>query len=84
MQEWSPYAHIHPAHLDGYMVSKRAAFELEALPGGRTRLVGTSWYENRMFPVAYWHWWSDRAVKGVHESVFAHIKRLSEGEARGH
>ena len=81
MQEWSPYPHIQPAHLEGYMVSKRASFELTALPNGRTRLVGTSWYENRMFPVAYWKWWSDRAVKAVHEAVFAHVKQLSEQAA---
>jgi hypothetical protein len=49
MREWSPY-NIHPPHLDHYLQSHQGEFLLEALPDGRTRLVGTTWYSNRMWP----------------------------------
>ena len=50
------------------------------LPGGRTRLEGTTWYENRMYPVAYWRMWSDTVIHRIHLNVLGHIKRLAEGE----
>ena len=78
MEETSIYPNLHPAHLEGYMQSARARFELIPLPGNRTRLVGTSWYSNRMFPVAYWQLWSDAAIKAVQVHVLDHIKNLSE------
>src|SRR5207237_4440700 len=31
MREWSPY-HVHPPHLDHYLVSRQGQFLLEALP----------------------------------------------------
>lgn len=42
MHELSPY-HIHPPHLNHYLMSRQGEFLLESLPGGRTRLVGTTW-----------------------------------------
>lgn len=80
MVEWSPYGGIHPPHLEGYLESKAARFELRALPGGRTELTGTSWYQNGLFPAAYWRLWSDAIIKDVHLSVFAHVKELSEAD----
>lgn len=78
MEETSLYPNLRPAHLEGYMQSARARFELIPLPGNRTRVVGTSWYSNRMFPVAYWQLWSDAAIKAVQVHVLDHIKNLSE------
>ena len=78
MEELSPYPGIHPPHLEGYFESEQARFELIALPSGGTKLIGTSWYRNRMFPAFYWRWWSDAAVKDVQVSVLDHIKALSE------
>ncbi|HYY43323.1 MAG TPA: DUF805 domain-containing protein, partial [Pyrinomonadaceae bacterium] len=46
MDEMSPYPHLHPPHLDGYLQSRRGQFQLETLPDGRTRLTGTTWYQN--------------------------------------
>ncbi len=83
MTEWTLYPGIHPPHLDGYLESKEARFELIALPGNRTRLVGTSWYTNRMFPGAYWRLWSDAIIHQVHVAVFAHVKALAEADFRG-
>jgi hypothetical protein len=77
MQEWSPY-HIHPAHLDHYLNSREGQFLLEALPDGRTRLVGTTWYSNRMWPAAYWNLWSDYIIHRIHGRVLEHIQKLSE------
>src|ERR1043165_1871728 len=42
MQEWTPYRHVHPPHLNGFLVSRKGRFLLTPLPGGRTRLEGSS------------------------------------------
>jgi hypothetical protein len=81
MVEWSPYPGIHPPHLDGYLVSERARFELIPLANGRTRLVGTSWYRNRIFPAAYWRLWSDAIIREVHRAVMTSVKERSEAAA---
>jgi hypothetical protein len=78
MREMSPYANLHPPHLSGYLHPQEAHFSLTALPGGRTRLEGRSWYQNEMWPAVYWQQWSDAIVKRIHARVFAHIKELSE------
>src|SRR5207253_1955637 len=54
MQEWSPYRRLHPPHLDGTMRSRRGEFRLVALPGARTRLEGSTWYQLEMGPQGYW------------------------------
>jgi uncharacterized membrane protein YhaH (DUF805 family) len=77
MHEWSPYQ-IHPAHLDHYLHSHKGQFLLEALPDGRTRLVGTTWYSNRMWPAAYWTLWSDFIIHRIHGRVLTHIQKLAE------
>ncbi len=77
MREWSPY-HIHPAHLDRYLVSHKGQFLLERLPDGRTRLEGTTWYTNRMWPACYWNLWSDYVIHRIHERVLTHIQTLAD------
>ena len=79
MVEWSPFD-IHPPHLDHYLVSRRGQFELVPLPGGRTRLEGTTWYSNRMWPAGYWQLWSDHIIHQIHQRVLEHIKRQAEME----
>jgi uncharacterized membrane protein YhaH (DUF805 family) len=81
MEELSPYGHIHTRHIDGqYFQAQDAEFELVRLPNGHTLLTGTSHYRNRMWPVAYWHLWSDAIVHQIHLRVFQHIKHLAEAE----
>jgi hypothetical protein len=80
MREWSPYE-IHPPHLHHYLDSQKGQFLLERLPDGRTRLVGTTWYSNRMWPAPYWYLWSDFIIHRIHARVLTHIKRLCETEA---
>jgi hypothetical protein len=78
MEEWTPYPYIHPPHVDGYFLSRRGQFLLEALPGGRTRLEGTTWYTHRLFPTLYWGLWSDAVIHRIHGRVLRHVKRLAE------
>ena len=78
MQEWSPYRHLHPPHLDGTLRSRRGEFRLLALSGGRTRLEGRTWYSVEMGPSVYWALWSDALIHRIHVRVLEHVKALSE------
>jgi hypothetical protein len=80
LQELSPYGGIHPPHVQGFLVSRHGEFRLIALPGGRTRLVGTTWYQHGLYPASYWRLWSDSILHRIHLRVLEHVKRLSEGE----
>ncbi len=80
MDELSPYPHLHPPHLDNYLQSRRGQFLLEVLPNGRTRLTGTTWYQNSFWPGAYWNVWSDYIIHRIHGRVLAHIKHEAEGQ----
>jgi uncharacterized membrane protein YhaH (DUF805 family) len=82
MQEWTPYTTIHPPHLDGFLASEGGQFRLIALPGGRTRLEGTTWYRHHMWPANYWQWWSDYIIHRIHMRVLNHVKQLSEQSGR--
>ncbi len=78
MTELSPYQHVHPPHLDGYLRSQRGEFRLVRIPGNRTRLEGSTWYEFEMYPQGYWTLWSDWSIHRIHLRVLEHIKDLSE------
>jgi len=77
MLELSPFK-IHPRHLDHYFAAHQGEFRLTALPGGRTRLEGTTWYRLRFAPEGYWELCSDEIVHRIHMRVLNHIKTLSE------
>jgi hypothetical protein len=78
MTELSPYRNLRPPHLENYLSSRRGQFLLTPLPDGRTQLEGTTWYENRFWPGAYWRLWSDAIIHRIHRRVLDHIKNLSE------
>lgn len=78
MEEWTPYEAIHPPHLEGYLKARRGEFRLEPLPGGRTRLIGTSWYSHGMRPGWYWKLWSDEIIHRIHLRVMRQIAREAE------
>ena len=78
MQEWTFYSQLHPPHLHGFMISKAGQFRLIELPGGRTRLEGTTWYSHGLYPESYWRLWSDTLIHAIHRRVLEHIKRETE------
>lgn len=78
MQEWTPYSHIDPPHLHGFLVSNGGQFLLTPLPNGGTRLEGTTWYQHGLWPSAYWHMWSDTIIHQIHMRVLRHIKNEAE------
>ena len=81
LNELSPYGSIQPPHLHGYFVSEKGQFLLTALPAGRTRLEGTTWYRHTMWPAAYWHLWSDYIIHKIHRRVLEHIRASAEEKA---
>lgn len=78
MQEWTPYRHVHPPHLDGFLISKQGEFRLIRLPNGNTQLEGTTWYQHHLWPVWYWQAWSDYIIHKIHLRVLRHVKALAE------
>ena len=82
LNELTPYGHIDAPHLHGYFVSEKGQFLLTALPGGRTRLEGTTWYHDAMWPAAYWHFWSDYIIHKIHSRVLEHIRAEAEAANR--
>jgi len=81
MEEWSPYGPIVTPHLYGYFRAVRGEFRLTPLPGGRTHLEGSTWYELDLFPRVYFRLWADALVSRIHARVLAHVKHLSEAAA---
>ncbi|HEY6459236.1 MAG TPA: SRPBCC family protein [Polyangiaceae bacterium] len=78
MTEWSPYHDLHAPHLEGYMVSRGGEFRLVPLPGGRTRLEGTTHYTLAIYPELYWRPYAELLLHGIHTRVLRHIKALTE------
>ena len=84
MEEWTPYHEIHPAHLHGFWRSQEGQFKLIPLPGGRTRLEGTTWYYHHLWPARYWQVWSDYIIHRIHPARYIeHVKNLAEND-KGH
>lgn len=74
LRELTPFDGVSPPHLDGYLRSRRGEFRLNPLPGGRTRLEGSTWYQIDMAPEGYWQLFSDYMIHRIHRRVLAHIK----------
>jgi hypothetical protein len=72
------FANIQPPHLEDYLQVTHGEFKLQRLPGNRTRLLGTTWYSNKVWPNEYWKVWSDGIIHAIHLRVLNHIKQLSE------
>jgi len=77
MRELSPWGAIDAPHLMHFLVADAGEFRLNPLPGGRTELVGTTWYRHHLYPAAYWRWWSDAIIHRIHLRVLEHVARLS-------
>ena len=81
MKETSPYGELKTRHLKGYYLCRRGEFDLIPMGKGRTKLVGTSWYANRIAPDIYWAFWTQTIVEQVHVRVMSEIKRRAEKES---
>ena len=81
MTELSPHDNLRPPHLENYLSSRRGRFRLTPLADGRTLLEGTTWYENRFWPGAYWRLWSDAIIHRIHRRVLDRIRNLSEHQS---
>jgi len=81
LSELTPWE-IAPPHLEGYMMSKAGEFRLVPLEGGRTRLEGSTWYEQRLRPEGYWVLFSDRIISSIHGRVLEHIEAEAEAAVR--
>jgi len=77
LEEWTPYERVTPPHLRGFLVSQGGQFLLTPLPGGRTRLEGTTWYRHSMWPATYWRLWSDHIIHQIHLRVLRYIAARS-------
>jgi len=83
MHELSPYHDLRPAHTEHFLVSEKGEFRLEELPGGRTRIVGTTWYRHDLWPAAYWKPLSDYVLHAIHRRVLQHIRHEVESSRQG-
>ena len=81
LEEWTPYSHIDPPHLHGFLVSEGGQFLLTPLPSGGTRLEGTTWYRHGLWPGQYWRLWSDAIIHRIHMRVLTHIRDEAERDA---
>ena len=79
MTELTLYHTVRQPHLDGYVRNLRGELVLEALPGGRTRLTGRSWYKVQIAPEVYARLWSDMFIHKIHERVLGVVKARAEG-----
>ena len=66
MEEMSPYRRVHAPHVTGYFDTEWTSFEMESLPGGRTRLRARAAHVLRIDPVLYWE---PIARWAVHQNV---------------
>jgi hypothetical protein len=81
MRESNPFGATETVHADHSFSVKRGRFVLTPLPGGKTLIEGTSWFQHDLWPQSYWAPMTKRVVREVHERVLEHIKQLSEQEA---
>lgn len=82
MREISPYRVVDAPHLDHFLESRRGEFQLRATPGGGTELIGTTWYEVRIFPQLYWKLYADAIIHQIHRRVLEHIATVTLAEQR--
>lgn len=67
-----------PTRLQGYLDVTRGQFLLEALPGNRTRITGTTWYDLHCQPAWYFDAICQWLIGDIHDDVLRNIRRLSE------
>ncbi len=79
MRELTLYQGVRQPHLDGGVENVRGELQIEPLSGGRSRLIGRSWYRVQLAPQAYWRVWSEAAIHAIHRRVLTAVKARAEG-----
>lgn len=82
MVELTFHDDVIPAHTTTSFESTRGRFLLTASPTGGTRLTGTTWYRQALWPEAYWGRVSDDVVHRIHRRVLEHIRATTEASGR--
>ncbi|HEV8580776.1 MAG TPA: DUF805 domain-containing protein [Thermoanaerobaculia bacterium] len=82
LEEWSPYRQVYAPHVKGYFRSVKGEFRLVSLPGGRTRLEGSTWYTLDIHPRLYWTPITDMILHRIHGRVLAQVREKAEAAAR--
>jgi uncharacterized membrane protein YhaH (DUF805 family) len=83
LEEWSPYRTVYAPHVRGFFRSVRGEFRLVELPGGRTRLEGSTWYTLDIHPQAYWRPIAEWLLHRIHARVLQQVERESEAAVNG-
>jgi hypothetical protein len=78
MEEMSPYRRVHAPHVQGYFDTGETRFDLEPLPGGRTRLTVRASHVLRIDPVPYWEPIARWAVHENTDRVLRFVKAEAE------
>ena len=78
MQETNPFGQVEAPHAEGYFQCLKGRFVLTPLPGGRTGVEGTSWFQHDLWPQFYWAPITREVVREVQTRVLTHIKALAE------
>ena len=81
LREATLYRGPRQPHLDGYVRNLEGIFDLEALPGGKTRVTAKSVYRVSMTPETYWRIWTDAVIHTIHRRVLENVKARAEGKA---
>lgn len=82
MKEMSPYAGVHPPHLDGYFETGETRFQLQPLSDGRTRLTIHAAHRLRIDPVVYWEPIARWGVRSNTDRVLRDLKTKAEAESK--
>jgi uncharacterized membrane protein YhaH (DUF805 family) len=82
MREFSPYAHVHAPHVEGYFRTLTTSFALEPLAGGGTRIVERTEHLLQLDPVPYWLPLARWVVHLNNARVLAHVRDQAERAAR--
>ena len=73
MKELNPFRDADPPHLHGFYRNVRGEFELAPAGPGRTRLTRRTWYQQDLYPAAYWRFWCDLGASKIHRLVLEHV-----------
>jgi len=82
MFETNPFGKVFARHNQEAFRVLAGQFELTPLPGGRTRVRATSWYEHDYAPDLYWGLWTEAVVGSVHHRVLDEIARRATAGSR--